>query len=135
MIGLFGFLFYNLKFKSIKISIILSIIIGIFLSFFAEILQLFASGRNPSFYDVVVNFSGLFSAIIFMLIINFFTCDYFSKKTFIYINVISIFLSIFYSFFAYKSKSLLACFLLFFITYLIYLFENFTTLKSKTWWK
>ncbi len=135
LIGLFGFLFYNLKFKRIKISIILSVIIGFFISIFSEVLQLFASGRNSSFYDVVVNFSGLFSAIIFMLIIHLFCRDYFSKNTFIFINIISVLISVFYAFFAYKSKSLLACFLLFFITYLIYLFVNFTTLKSKTRWK
>ncbi|MBQ9782225.1 MAG: VanZ family protein [Clostridia bacterium] len=134
-IGFFGFIFYNLKFNSVKNATYLSIVVGLLISLIAEILQLFARDRNPSLSDVTVNFSGLFSAVIFMLIFDLLKSNNLSKNIFILVNVLSLFVSLFYSFFAYKSKSFIVCFLLFFITYLIYLLVNLLSLKSKARWQ
>ncbi len=67
LIGIFGLISYFLIFAKIKLSIIVNLIIGFIVSVLAEILQLFTTGRNYSFTDIIINFLGVLLGTLFAL--------------------------------------------------------------------
>ncbi len=129
-IGFFAFLRYSLLLKKFNITLYFSLFICLLISIFSEFLQLFANHRNALFTDVLINFLGVFTSIIFIIILLYFSSKNYLKNSFILINFITIFLAILYFLIDDKSISFNLCYAIFFIMYLAYLMVYFISNKK-----
>ncbi len=69
IIGLAGY-FMMYSFKGLgKITLIISIILGLFVAYSSELMQYIPASRGPSFLDGTINFSGELCGIFIMLVI------------------------------------------------------------------
>lgn len=69
--GFFFALFFYECFYKKKKTAVLTAAVGFITGCLDEFLQLFSEGRGPAFLDVLIDFSGTLSSLIFLLIISF----------------------------------------------------------------
>lgn len=71
LIGLFGYITYNLYFNSIKKAWIVNLIVAIFIVVTSEGLQLLSRGRSCEFKDMIIDYSGCLLATLICVLISF----------------------------------------------------------------
>lgn len=65
-IGFCGFISFYLITKKRHLTLFIMLLTGFFIAGFSEVLQFIPESRYPSWNDVLINFTGIISAIIFL---------------------------------------------------------------------
>lgn len=69
VVGVIGIIVYLLFLNNNKKAFIVAIIVSLMLSIISELLQLFAEGRSFSAVDILINYSGFLTGIVFFEIV------------------------------------------------------------------